>query len=247
MIRTTLLNGASAALRAWTGAAAAALLCLFAAMPAQAGFCPATSCGLTLTQNNGFTSGTNFGTVTLNLDTTTHTVTIDVSLTSAYRIITTGFPGAFGFVGSLGGGLTIGHYETGGQNTNLYSGSLSDTTNDLHFDGFGYTNDAAAVIGPKRSKSLQEMSFTVSKGTSITNVNQLVNLFNPEGGHGPAYFVVDACNWIASSKNCSGTGLLAVSYAPEPGSLVSLGTGLVALGLWRRRKLIRGNLRCASS
>src|SRR4029077_7749428 len=149
-------------------------------MPAHAGFCPSTtSCTLQLNENNGFTSGTNFGTVSLNL--TGNTVTIDVSLTSAYRIITTGFPGAFGFSsttlgGATLGGLSIDHFKTGGVATNLYSGKKSDTTNDLHFDGFGYTNNAAGTSGPARKFSLQEVSFTVSKGSSITDVNQLVKL-----------------------------------------------------------------------
>src|SRR5260370_1057789 len=124
---------------------------------------------------SGFGTG-NFGTVHLGLNTT---VTVD--LADNFFIIDTGFPGSFGFADALGGGLTIGNFSSA-----AYSGLISDATSDQHFDGFGYVNDAGATTGPSAgSGSAQNMvSFDVSKGTSIPDVNQMVNLANPQRGHG---------------------------------------------------------------
>jgi hypothetical protein len=107
-----------------------------------------TDCILTLTQGNtgsGFGTG-DFGTVEISLNTLTDVATVDVTLASGFQIINTGFPGAFGFADILGGGLTIGNFSS-----SLYSGAISDATNDQHFDGFGFSNDAAATTGPMRA------------------------------------------------------------------------------------------------
>jgi hypothetical protein len=56
-----------------------------------------------------------------------------VDLANGFLIINTGFPGSFGFVDSLGGGLTIGNFSSA-----AYSGATSNATNDQHFDGFGF-------------------------------------------------------------------------------------------------------------
>ena len=96
---------------------------------ASASFCSATNCSLTLTNSN-FTGNGTFGTVTLSL--TSHVVTVDVNLASAYRIVTTGFPGAVGFRDNLGGGLTIGNFKSGGQPTALYQG-ISEFGPRLHY------------------------------------------------------------------------------------------------------------------
>ena len=187
----------------------------------SAGICPSTtSCILTLDQGNGgsgFGSG-NFGTVDLEL--AGNTVTVSVSLASGFKLIGTGFPGAVGFADSLGGGLTIGNFS----NPN-YSGSLSHATNDLHWDGFGFSNDAAATTAPGSGGStVSALSFTVNKGTSLTDVNQLVNLFNPAGGDGAAVFVVDAFNSNTTGAGAGNTGLIrAIGTAvPEPSSYLAL-------------------------
>jgi len=56
------------------------------------------------------------------------------------------------------------------------------------------------------------------------DVNQLLNLANPAGGDGPAYFIVDAIDRNTSGPGAGNTGLLAVSggetpNVPEPASL----------------------------
>jgi hypothetical protein len=228
--------------------ATSSLLSVFAPGHASAGFCSATQCSLTLTNSNFAGTGT-FGTVTLSLS--AHVVTVDVMLASAYRIIVSGngggnpngtSPGAVGFSDNIGGNLTIGNFKSGGVATSLYSGSKSSApgcnTSDCHWNLFGYANDAAATNGPKRPQSLEELSFTVSKGASITDVHQLLQKSIPSGGNPSAYFIVDACIWDLKKSTCGNTGLFAVTRVPEPGSLALLASGLLALGFLRWKRAI---------
>lgn len=207
--------------------------------PAFADLCASTTnCTLNFTLGNagsGFGSG-NFGTLNLALAANVATVTVD--LADGFYIINTGFPGSFGFSDSLGGGLTIGGFSSA-----AYSGAISDATSDLHFDGFGYFNNAAATTGPSAgsASALNAVSFTVSKGASLTDVEQLLNLASPAGGDGLAYFVVDAINRNTSGPGAGATGLIAVTggsnAVPEPSLTVLLlaGMGIIGWVVQRRR------------
>jgi hypothetical protein len=212
---------------------------LLASAPASAALCASTTnCSLTFTQGN---SGSAFGTGTfgtLGLSLSGNTVTVSVSLASGFRIVNTGFPGSFGFSDSLGGGLTIGNFSSA-----AYSGALSHAASDLHFDGFGFFNNAAATTGPSAgsASAVGSVSFTVFRA-GLIDVNQLLNLANPAGGDGLAYFVVDVFNGNTSGPGAGNTGLIAITgnfppnQTPEPQTLALVGLGLFSLALLRRQR-----------
>jgi hypothetical protein len=218
--------------------------------PASAGLCAnTTDCTLTLDEtNSGFSSNGvpqtgSFGTVELTLNKVPDVITVDVDLASGFEIIKTGAgAGSVGFADSLGGGLTIGNFKAFGLiPTPFYSGAASDSTNDQHYAAFGYSNDAAATSGPHAGSifAISQLSFTVSDGNKLTDVNQLVNAFT-SGGGGTAFFVVDAFDSNSGGKLGGNTGLLAVTgtttVVPEPRGSVFVCLGVFGLAGWLVRR-----------
>jgi hypothetical protein len=117
----------------------------------------------------------------------------------------------------------------------LYSGGSSHAASDQHFDGFGYFTNAAATTGPNAANGIQNVSFDVT-GAGLNDVEQLLNLADPVGGDGSAYFVVDAFN----GRN---TGLVGVTggggppnETPEPQTLALIGLGFLAVAFARRQQ-----------
>jgi hypothetical protein len=151
-------------------------------------------------------------------------VTVTIDLAGGFFLIGTGFPGAAGFADSLGGGLTINNFSSA-----AYSGFLSDATNDLHFDGFGFSNDAAGTTAPSAgsASAVNVLSFDVFKA-GLNDVEQLLNLFSPAGGDGSAIFVVDVINRNTSGPGAGQTGLISgtgtTTRVPEPATYTRLAT-----------------------
>ena len=243
------------------GYCAAAIAVLGAIVtPASAGICASTTdCTLTLSEtNSGFSSNGvaqtgNFGTVELTLNQLTDVVTVDVDLAPGFDIIKTGAgAGAVGFADSLSGGLTIGNYKfLDIAPTLFYSGAVSDSTNDQHYAAFGNANDAAATNAPHAGSlfATGQLSFTVSDGSKLKDVNQLVNAFTGGSG-GTAFFVVDAFDSNSGGLLGGRTGLLAVTggpaVVPEPRGLVFVLLPVFSLAGWfvyrRRNSRAQANL-----
>ena len=163
-------------------------------------------------------------------------------------LIGTGFPATFGFNDDLElGDITAGSFS----NVN-YSGSTNnggvDTTggsgSDLHFDGFGYFDDAAATTAPSAgsSNAISTLTFVLSRtgGHTFSSVQQLIE--TPSGGgDGSPYFVADVFDKACGANGGTAcTGLVGVSNltspVPEPSSYAFLGTGLLAMLFLIRRK-----------
>jgi len=234
-------------LRATTYCAAIILAFGVIITPASAGLCASTTdCTLELYQTNSAFSSNgaaqygNFGTVELTLNKVTDVVTVDVDLASGFQIIN----GGIGFADSLGGGLTIGNFKYLDLfPTPFYHGAVSDSTNDQNFGAFGHSNDVAATQGLHAGSWLatNELSFTVSDGSKLTDVSQLVNAFTPGSG-GTAFFVVNAFDSNSGGLLGRRSGLLAVTGAtnvvPEPRGLVFVLLPVFSLAGWfvyRRR------------
>ena len=198
-----------------------------------------TNCTYTFDEHNagssGFTTSGPFGTVELTLD----SGNIDVTLLmfNNFQLIVTGFPGTFGFNDTLG----LGNISASGFSSALYSGSTNNggaEAHDLHFDGFGDFDDAAATTGPHAGSGISELTFTLSRTSgTFTSVQQLVELST--GGDGSEYFVADAFDpKCGSTTNTACTGLVGVSSlsstVPEPISSALVGAGLISLFFLRR-------------
>jgi hypothetical protein len=194
--------------------------------------CPdPTNCTLVLDVSNASSNfGTgDFGTVNLLLDMNTNTVTVTVTMDSGWVLVNTGAGAAtIGFVDSLGGGLAV-NSITPSQYTGYSSvtGAYSKSSW-LHYNGFGYANDGVGLSGPSAGgNTSQTLSFIVSDGTLLTNVNQLVNPF--VNGSPVVYFTADVYNGVSTGL-VGADGRLAGVPEPATAALLALG-GILLFGL----------------
>src|SRR5262249_7328553 len=109
--------------------------------------------------------------------------------------------------------------------------SWNGTMNNFNWVGQGYPNNGDGASDSTNASSFQEITFSVSKGTSITDVRDLLQLFNFPNGQESTYFLVNSCVWNGS--DCVRTGLIGATQIAEPWSLLLLVTGLLVFGLFR--------------
>ena len=230
-----------------TFAAVLSLAFLAAGMASLRGgtLCPdPTNCTLVLDAASAPALGTgDFGTVNLALNTVTNTITVTVAMDPGWFIVKTGgtqgHAASIGF-DSLGGGVNdlsgltmniVGWTTTSSTSQPLqFSGYASDSTADLHFATFGYANNGVGTSGPGANSSYTTgLTFTVSDGTVLTSVNQLLNPLSASNGGtatNPYFFAVDVYNGSSTGVVASDGRLAGV---PEPATAALLAVGGILL------------------
>ena len=197
----------------------------FAGMPALA-----DQYSFTIDHCGGGCGTAPFGTVNVTQN-GTNTINLSVSLTSGDGFVHTGFPGSFAF--DIVGNPTI-------TVSSLPSGwsLVSTSAGNLQFDGFGNLDYAIVcdVCGTGGGNPFTTpISFDVT-ATGLTPAS-FAELSRIPPGSEQAYFVADIMG-TTGNTGVVGATLLSRTTAPEPSTVLLLGTGalLVTFSSLRRRR-----------
>ena len=182
---------------------------------------------LTLDHCTGTCGTSPFGTIDVAQD-GANTVKLTVTLSSADKFVSTGFPGSLGF--DLVGNPTISV-----SNATAGWSLVSSTAGNLRFDGFGNFDYAFTcdVCGNGSSNPFAgPISFDITAvGLTPASFQELSRI--PPGTES-AYFVADI---IGSNGNSGPVGAtLSSTAAPEPSTCLLFGAGIALFGAWRSRR-----------
>ena len=176
-----------------------------------------------------------FGTITLTQN-GTDDVRVVISLNDGNQFIHSGMEGstlAFNLVGNP----TI---SLSGVSLPGWSLDNSGVTSSLHFDGFGdfeySVNCCNNQNGTSNAQSGPVQFDLTGAGLTPASFDELST-----GGSPSVFFALDILSARTGNSGAVGTGVCTdcantLAAVPEPGSLVLLGTGLSALGLWGRKR-----------